>query len=66
MGHVFSEDGINPDPAKIKVIGNMPIPNEKEDLQRFLGMVNYQGFLKACFGGESPPPQKKNIPFIWR
>ena len=30
-----------PDPAKIEDIQNMPSPVSKDDLQRFLGMMNY-------------------------
>ena len=43
LGHIFSDQGVNPDPKKIKAITNMPIPTNKSDLRRFLGMVTYLG-----------------------
>ena len=43
FGHIFSDQGLKPGPKKIKVITNMPIPTNKSDLQRFLGMVTYLG-----------------------
>ncbi|GFS28712.1 retrovirus-related Pol polyprotein from transposon 297 [Nephila pilipes] len=41
LGHVLSDEGIKPDPKKIRAIEQFATPNCKEDLQRFLGMVTY-------------------------
>ncbi|GFY59585.1 retrovirus-related Pol polyprotein from transposon 17.6 [Trichonephila inaurata madagascariensis] len=41
LGHVLSDEGIKPDPKKIRAIEEFVTPNCKEDLQRFLGMVTY-------------------------
>ena len=41
LGHVISADGIRPDPEKVKAINEMPVPQNREELQRFLGMTNY-------------------------
>ena len=41
VGHVLSADGLNPDPLKVKVIKAMPPPGDREELQRFLGVVTY-------------------------
>ena len=41
MGHVITSDGPQADPNKIKAILNMPIPTDKEAVQRLLGMTNY-------------------------
>ena len=43
LGHIFSDKGVKPDPAKIKAITEMPTPTKKTELQRFLGMVTYFG-----------------------
>ena len=43
IGDVLCEDGIQPDPAKIAAIMNMKRPENKTEVQRFLGMVNYLG-----------------------
>ena len=36
LGHIFSDKGVKPDPAKIKAITEMPTPTNKTELQRFL------------------------------
>ena len=41
MGHVISEEGLNPDLAKIQAVQEMPTPESKQDVKRLLGMVNY-------------------------
>ncbi|XP_052755373.1 uncharacterized protein LOC128201708 [Galleria mellonella] len=41
LGHVFDKNGMRPDYNKIKAIKEMPEPNDKKSLQRFLGAVNY-------------------------
>lgn len=43
LGDVLSSDGVKPDTRKINAIVNMPQPESKSDVQRFLGMVNYLG-----------------------
>lgn len=43
VGHLFTECGLKPDPTKIQAITEMPPPNDKNALQRFLGMANYLG-----------------------
>ena len=41
MGHVTSEDGLKPDPPKIQRVREMPTPNNKQDVNRLLGMGDY-------------------------
>lgn len=41
LGHTFSADGMQIDRAKLKAITEMPSPNNRQSLERFLGMVNY-------------------------
>ena len=36
---------MKPDGSKVKAITNMPVPESKEDLRRFMGMVTYLGKL---------------------
>ena len=48
LGHVVSASGIVPLPAKVDAITAMPRPVTKEDLQRFLGCLNfYHRFIPA-------------------
>lgn len=41
FGHVYTENGIKPDPIKIKDLQNMPTPTSKTELQHFLGFITY-------------------------
>ena len=41
IGHVLSPDGLQPDPEKVKAIGEMPTPTDKQSIQRLLGMTIY-------------------------
>ncbi|KAK2702299.1 hypothetical protein QYM36_019090 [Artemia franciscana] len=41
FGHVISEQGMQPDPDKLKAINNMPKPSNSEELATLLGMLNY-------------------------
>ena len=55
MGHVISDNGLKPDPAKIQGIQEMPTPQNKQDVKRLLGMVNYlQKFAPNLSGTTAP------------
>jgi hypothetical protein len=41
MGHVISEERLKADPVKVQGIKEMPIPENKQDVKRLMGMVNY-------------------------
>ncbi|CAB4013857.1 Hypothetical predicted protein [Paramuricea clavata] len=41
LGHVLSGDGVDADPRKISAIIDMPVPQNKTELQRFFEMCNY-------------------------
>lgn len=41
IGHTFTSDGIKPGQRKVQAILMMPEPNSKQDLQRFIGMIQY-------------------------
>ena len=43
IGHLLSKDGLKPDPKKTRAVIDMPSPESREDLQRFLGMLTYLG-----------------------
>ena len=46
MGHRLTDKGLEPDPAKISAIMEMPQPEDKAGVQCFLGMCQYLG--KFC------------------
>ena len=41
LGHILTQDGLKVDESKVSAIKNMPSPQNKKDLMRFLGMVTY-------------------------
>ena len=43
LGHIIDATGIHPDPEKVKAINEAPEPQNKEQLQSFIGLVNYYG-----------------------
>ena len=41
VGNVFTSHGLLPDPEKVSAITNFTTPKSMNDVQRFLGMINY-------------------------
>ena len=41
MGHLLSEEGLRPDPEKVRAIIDMTNPKYKKGMQRLLGFINY-------------------------
>ena len=41
MGHVITDEGLKPDPDKVKAVEEMPRPTCKKELLSLLGFVNY-------------------------
>ena len=47
LGHVVSQSGIEPDPAKIRAVQDYPIPTRLKDVRTFLGLTSYyRRFIK--------------------
>ena len=68
MGHRLMDKGVEPDPAKVDAITNMPTPTDKSGVQCFLSMCQYLG--KFCHNLlETVLPMrdltKENSIFLW-
>ena len=64
---VFSAKGYSPDPGKIQGITDMPAPQTKQQLQSFLGVVNYLQTFMPHLSHHTEPLRillKKNT-FAW-
>lgn len=47
LGHIVTPEGVKPNPNKIKVIQNFPIPKTARDIKSFLGLLGYyRRFIK--------------------
>ena len=68
FGSVYGKDGIKSDPSKIEYIRKMPTPQDREDLQRFIGLMNYLAAYIPHFADKVSPLRellKKDVPFVW-
>jgi hypothetical protein len=41
LGHVVNSEGIRPDPRKVEVVQNWPVPKNVHEVRSFLGLANY-------------------------
>lgn len=68
LGHILSEQGVRPNPEKVRVISEYPAPSNITELRRFLGLVNYfRAFIKNCSIICAPLYQnlRKDVSFEW-
>ena len=68
IGHILSKDGLKPDPKKTDAILKMPCPENKDDLQRFLGMLTYLGKFIPNLSTVASPLRtllEKNVEWHW-
>lgn len=68
LGHVICQGKIQADPEKIKAIVDMPIPENKDDVRRLLGMATYLGKFCPELSTVSAPLRelmKKNCEWLW-
>jgi len=68
LGHVVGQGQVAPVSAKIKAIVKFPVPEDKKDLMRFLGMAGY--YRKFChnFSSLAEPLTillKGEVKFVW-
>ena len=68
VGNIVSESGLKPDVEKVRAITQLPLPQSKEELQRFLGMVNYFSQFIPNQSEITAPLRnllKKDVMWIW-
>ena len=67
FGSVYGKDGIKPDPSKTEDIRKMPTSQDREDLQRFIGLMNYLEAYIPHFADKVSPLRElmKDVPFVW-
>jgi hypothetical protein len=68
LGHYISANGLEADHEKIEAIRKLKSPNNRKQLQRLLGMVNYLAKFIQNLSSITEPLRKllsKNIQFKW-
>ena len=68
FGSLYTRTGVQPDPEKIEAIKAMATPQDKEDVQRCLGLFTFLAGYIPNFSGKSAPLRellKKETPFLW-
>lgn len=61
-------DGLKPDPKKIDTVCKFPAPKDKQELLRFLGMINYLAKFIPNMSEINEPLRRlleKDSEFIW-
>ncbi|XP_062527581.1 uncharacterized protein LOC134199889 [Bombyx mori] len=41
LGHLITDEGVKPDPAKIRAVSEFPVPKCPKDVKSFLGLMSY-------------------------
>lgn len=69
MGHKIGINGLQIDESKVKAIKAMPVPENKKDVERFVGCVNYLNRFIPNYSDITAPLReliKKNVEFKWQ
>lgn len=68
LGHVISEEGVKPDPQKLKAAQEFPRPKNIKEICQFLGFVGYYRRFIPLFSKVAKPLTdllKKEASFVW-
>ena len=68
MGHLLTNQGLKPDPAKVEAITKFPKPQDVEGVQHLNGFVNYLAKFLPKLSEVMEPIRRltrKNAPWNW-
>ena len=68
LGHVISEDGVKPDPEKIKAVIQFPTPRNVKNVRQALGFFGYYRRFIPEYTVKAKPLNdllRKDQPFNW-
>lgn len=68
LGHVLSKNGISPSSEKIEAIIKAPAPQDKQQLQAYLGLLNYYNRFLPNLSAEIKDLYnllRNNVPYVW-
>jgi len=61
LGHIVGEDGIAPDPIKVKAIEALKLPNSQEELSQSLGIMGYYRKFVHNYSAVAAPLRAKKV-----
>ena len=68
FGMIYCENGVSPDPEKLKVLQSMPYPTCKKEPEEFLGLITYLSPFIPNLADKTHTLRgllKKDEPFLW-
>lgn len=68
LGFILTPEGVRPNPDKLEVIKNFPVPSNKKQLQQFLGVCNYYRRFSVQYANEITPLKsllQDKVPWVW-
>lgn len=68
LGHIIGQNGVKPDPNKVKAILEMPEPNDAAGVRRFCGIIQYLARFIPNLSTTAEPLRsltRKNAEFRW-
>lgn len=68
LGHLITENGVSPDPAKLEAVSSYPLPKKEKDIKSFLGFAGYYRRFIPNFAKLAKPLTsllKKGTVFKW-
>ncbi|UYV79188.1 K02A2.6-like [Cordylochernes scorpioides] len=68
LGHIVTTEGIKIDPEKVRAIGEIKSPSNKQELQRLLGMIQYLSRFIPNLAEKTKNMRmllKKDTPWLW-
>jgi hypothetical protein len=68
LGHIVTEKGIKPDPAKVKTVLEYQVPQTNKNIKSFLGLSGYYRKFIESYSAKAKPLTnllKKDIKFNW-
>lgn len=69
LGHIISNNGVKPDPAKIRAVKEFPRPRNEKNIKQFLGLAGYYRRFIPNFSKIAKPLTellKKDNEFAWQ
>ena len=68
FGNQYSNEGVRPDPEKVRDIQKMPTPQNKEELHSFIGLMQYLSQFTPNFADRAHHLRellKQDVPWVW-